>query len=156
MKNTDDKSLKFVVNRYKERRLDKKKAFNRFCNLTGYRKVYAVPKFLKIAATIFIVATIVFAAGYRHFHSNPPIKPQKQQTDSLQKQKAGSDTVKTVVFHFNQTPVNAALKEIGCHYHTSLEASDSTKKVTGTIEVSSLDEAVDILDNTLNITIRKR
>ena len=156
MKNTDNKSLKFVVNRYKEGRLNKKKAFNRFCDLTGYRKVSAVPKFLKIAASIFIVATIVFAAGYRHFYSNPPVKPQKQRTDSLPRQKAGSETVKTVVFHFNQTPVNAALKEIGCHYHTSLETSDSTRKVTGTIEVSSLDEAIDILDNTLNITIRKQ
>ena len=156
MKNTDDKSLKFVVNHYKEGRLNKNKAFNRFCNLTGYSKVSAVPKFLKIAAAIFIVATIVFAAGYRHFHFNLPVKPQKQQADSLTKEKTGSERVRTVVFHFNQTPVNAALKEIGYHYHTSLEASDSTRKVTGTIEVSSLDEAVDILDNTLNITIRRR
>ena len=74
--------------------------------------------------------------------------------------KAKTDTVKTkkgpVVFYFDHTPVNAAIRKVSDYYGVSLTASDTTKMVTGEIEAHNINEAIDMLETTLGIEITKR
>lgn len=159
MNNKIDKSLMFVIRHYRKGRLNKKKAYRRFCKITGYksRSIFSTP--LKIAATILVVATVVFAATKGFYKQNRPVKrPTQIQMDSTNKKNHAVDTLQTASFHFNHTPVTYALEEIGKKYNAMLLPSDSTKEISGTIEVSNLSEAISVLENTLNIkiTIRKR
>lgn len=157
MEDRQDKSLKFVVDHYKEGSLDSKKAYQRFCGITGYKEHHQRMLPLKTAVAFLAVATIVFAVvrGF-HLRQTPSGNSGKIQVDTVKVQPGKSDSVKSAVFHFHNTPVNKALVEIGRKYHATLESNDSTQQVSGTIEVSSLDEAVSVLENTLNITISRR
>ena len=59
------------------------------------------------------------------------------------------------VFRFNNAPVNTALKDISNYYDVPLKASDTTKNISGEFESHNVDEAIDLLQATLNIKIEK-
>jgi hypothetical protein len=155
MENEIEKSLMFVVRYYKDRRLKKKEAYRHFCRITGYGRshvIFSTP--LKIAASILVVATVVFAVARGLYRLNKPVKkPISTQTDIMSTERHTVDSLRMVSFYFDHTPVTSALREVGRKYNVVLEPSDSTKKITGTIEVSDLHEAVAVLENTLKIRI---
>ncbi|MDD6854101.1 MAG: FecR domain-containing protein [Prevotella sp.] len=61
----------------------------------------------------------------------------------------------TGVFIFNNTPVRKALRDISKCYGVSLSANDESKSITGEFKVDSLEQAIEILEKTLDIKIVK-
>lgn len=155
MTEKEEKSLAFVARYFKEGRLNKEKANRLFCKTTGYGQHTLRLKAWRIAAAILLVASITFAAiTIVHRQSKLLPTPSKVIMDTTSTQQALPDSTQSVTFHFNRTPVNRVLDEVGEHYGAKLEASDTTKTVSGAIEVSSLQEATNILETTLNIKIK--
>ena len=59
------------------------------------------------------------------------------------------------VFHFDDTPINEVLGKLSRYYDVQLSASDTTKRVSGEIEAASADDAIEVLETTLDIKINK-
>ena len=107
---------------------------------------------MAVAATMFVVRS--FDNG------SPKSSPNTERALPDTVSKAKTDTVKTkkgpVVFYFDHTPVNAAIRKVSDYYGVGLTASDTTKMVTGEIEAHDVNEAIDMLEATLGIEITKR
>lgn len=160
MKEINEEELKFVAKSYKEGRLNIDNAWKKYSKQfqtvsnKSYRRIVT-------AASITLIAGIALAcgllAGYHYgvfptgnksvntIENNMANAPQSHvQTDSL------------VLFRFENEPINIVLKEISNHFGTELYANDTTKNVTGEFEVQSVEDAINILENTLNIKIGKK
>ena len=65
------------------------------------------------------------------------------------------EVLAVAVFHFHGTPINEVLGKLSRHYSVQLSASDTTKRVSGEIEAASADDAIEVLETTLDIKINK-
>lgn len=133
MNNINDDELCFVVKHYK-------------------------PK-IAVAASIILAVGIAVAAGIIGYHNymlpqKPILKPIPVDTAYVIEDYEESDT--TDVFRFDHTPINKVLGELSRYYNTNLYASDTTKSVTGEIEASKVEDAIDVLETTLGIKIERR
>lgn len=129
MNNINDDELRFVVKHYK-------------------------PK-IAVAASIILAVGIAVAAGIIGYHNYMlPQKPIPVDTAYVIEDYEESDT--TDVFRFDHTPINKVLGELSRYYNTNLYASDTTKSVTGEIEASKVEDAIDVLETTLGIKIERR
>ena len=150
MNNINDDELRFVVKHYKPNCLDTKRAWQRFKAMRGVdtsnrRKILAVG--------------IAVAAGIIGYHNymlpqKPILKPIPVDTAYVIEDYEECDTID--VFRFDHTPINQVLGELSRHYHTQLSASDTTKSVTGEIEASSVEDAIEVLQTTLGIKIERK
>ena len=59
----------------------------------------------------------------------------------------------STAFHFEDTPINEALLEIGQRYGVQLAASDTTRCITGDFETDDLPTLIDLIEETLDIDI---
>ncbi|MBO5058529.1 MAG: DUF4974 domain-containing protein [Prevotella sp.] len=155
MKDIDEDELRFVANQYKEQRLDTDKAWKIFLYVGGSRTVagHGKRRLAAIAASIFAVSVVVacMVAGYCMYDNNgiqPDDAPlMKDSVEQVQK----NDSI--VVLHFDNAPVNDVMRQLSRHYGCNLSASDTTKRVSGDIQVDSLHTTVDILEQILGIKI---
>ena len=115
---------------------------------------YYKPK-IAVAASIILAVGIAVAAGIIGYHNYMlPQKPIPVDTAYVIEDYEESDT--TDVFRFDHTPINKVLGELSRYYNTNLYASDTTKSVTGEIEASKVEDAIDVLETTLGIKIERR
>ena len=163
MKKNKEDELQFVVDHFKTGHKDVGTAWKEFTGMSGItqsgsRKRPLVAASIAFAAVMAVAATmfVVRSIGNGSPKSSPNIERALPDTVS----KAKTDTVKTkkgpVVFYFDHTPVNAAIRKVSDFYGVSLTASDTTKMVTGEIEAHNINEAIDMLEATLGIEITKR
>ena len=155
MKKINDDELNFVVKHYKENRLDKDTAWKKLKQHTGKMQTQSIWKGISVAASILLItgiAIVCIVVSYNHFKSAP------EQPDSIVEQTA--DTIKTIVksdsikvFKFNEEPVGNVLRELSNYYGKALSSADSTKKLSGEIEATSCEDAVSIIESTLDIKI---
>lgn len=112
----------------------------------------ALAAVMAVAATVFVVSNIGNGSSQTSPH------PERVIPDTVSKAKTDSvkPTKRTVVFHFDHTPVNVAIRKVSEYYGVRLAASDTTKMVTGEIEAHNINEAIDMLEATLGIEISKR
>lgn len=158
MKQREDKALQFVVNHYREHRLDGRRAWCLFrekhpdmATLQGYSMRF---RWVAAVACVFVAVIVVaWGAYYVGHHSpspTPRVSPYEQNTDS------GRHTTDTLtVFRYNHTPINRVLQDLSNHYGVSLSVNDTTQCVTGEIEAVSLPEVIDILETTLNVKVQQ-
>ena len=163
MKKNKEDELQFVVDHYKTGHKNVDNAWKEFKGMSGItqsgsRKRLLVAASIAFAAVMAVAATmfVVRSIGNGSPKSSPNIERALPDTVS----KAKTDSVKTkkgpVVFYFDHTPVNAAIRKVSDYYGVSLTASDTTKMVTGEIEAHNINEAIDMLETTLGIEITKR
>lgn len=62
----------------------------------------------------------------------------------------------TGIFEFNNTPISQVIQTVSECYQVNLSANDTTKSISGTFKADNLDEVIDILETTLDITIYRR
>ena len=94
--------------------------------------------------------------GYHHYMLPRKPMPKLIPVDTAYVIEDYEDSDTTDVFSFNHTPINEVLGELSRHYHTQLSASDTTKSVTGEIEASSVEDAIEVLQTTLGIKIERK
>ena len=161
-KNKEDE-LQFVVDHFKTGHKDVGTAWKEFTGMSGItqlgsRKRPLVAASIAFAAVMAVAATVFVVRSIGNGSPQTSPHPERVIPDTVSKAKA--DTVKTkkrtVVFHFDHTPVNAAIRKVSDYYGVSLTASDTTKMVTGEIEAHNINEAIDMLETTLGIEITKR
>lgn len=161
-KNKEDE-LQFVVDHFKTGHKDVGTAWKEFTGMSGItqsgsRKRPLVAASIAFAAVMAVAATVFVVRSIGNGSPQTSPHPERVIPDIVSKAKA--DTVKTkkrtVVFHFDHTPVNAAIRKVSDFYGVSLTASDTTKMVTGEIEAHNINETIDMLEATLGIEITKR
>lgn len=158
MNNINDDELQFVASHYKRNCLDTSRAWRRLQTLrsNGHRMP---TRRIAVAASVVAAVGIAVAAGilgYRNYMLPQKPMPTVFPADSATTiyEKTESDT--TDVFRFDHTPINQALDELSHHYHRQLTASDTMKSVSGEIEATSVEDAVDVLETTLGVKIEMR
>lgn len=156
MKENNKDELQFVVDHYKEGHKDSCTAWKEFLGLSlrPSGKRWLAAACIAFAAIIAVAATVFFTNRDKEIQTTPSVNRVKIVTDTLHKD---SVLVKNgvKVFRFNNAPVNTALKDISNYYDVPLKASDTTKNISGEFESHNVDEAIDLLQATLNIKIEK-
>lgn len=61
----------------------------------------------------------------------------------------------TGVFHFANTPLSQVLYDLGDYYKVKLTANDMDKRLTGDIRAASLDDVIDLIEQTLDVEISR-
>ena len=163
MKKNKEDELQFVVDHYKTGHKNVDNAWKEFKGMSGITQPGSRKRLLVAASIAFAVVMAVAATMFvvRSFdNGSPKSSPNTERALPDTVSKAKTDTVKTkkgsVVFHFDHTPVNAAIRKVSDYYGVGLTASDTTKMVTGEIEAHDVNEAIDMLEATLGIEITKR
>lgn len=150
----DEDDLLFVVQHYKRNRLNEQSAWKEFSRITK-NKPAGKPHRLAIAASLTLIASVILATGI-YFNRRLPNNSYAPRPISTE-QKTGNTSLEandsTVVFHFADKPINSVLTELGTYFGKNLSANDTTKRITGEMEISTLEEATNILECTLNIII---
>lgn len=159
MKENRNDELQFVVDHYKVGHRDSDTAWKEFLRLSGLSRRTSNKRWLAVAciafAAIMAVAATVFIVHRGTVRpTSPSVNTENVVTDSLKEDSVQvKDSVK--VFRFDNTPVNSALKEISDYYGVQLEASDTTKNISGEFEAKDINEAISLLEATLSIKIKK-
>ena len=163
MKKNKEDELQFVVDHYKTGHKNVDNAWKEFKGMSGItqpgsRKRLLVAASIALAAVMAVAATMFVVRSFDN--GSPKSSPNTERALPDTVSKAKTDTVKTkkgsVVFHFDHTHVNAAIRKVSDYYGVGLTASDTTKMVTGEIEAHDVNEAIDMLEATLGIEITKR
>lgn len=157
MNNINDDELRFVVKHYKPNYLDTKRAWQRFKAIRGVDT--SNRRKIAVAASIILAVGIAVAAGIIGYHNYMlPQKPTPVDTAYVIEiyEECYEECDTTDVFRFDHTPINKVLGELSRHYNTNLSASDTTKSVTGEIEASKVEDAIEVLETTLGIKIERK
>lgn len=158
MDNVNDNELKFVVEKYKQGRLNTDKAWTKLTEQTGTDQRGKHWRKYAVAASISLFFGVAFACIMipKERTGIEPKNEDRTATEHHTKAVASNMPFKVKVFSFDNTPINIALKEISQYYGCKLSCSDSTKCVSGEIETQSVDDAVNILEATLSIKITRK
>ena len=152
MKRINDDELRFVVEHYKENRIDTEKAWKKvkahIANEPRRRWRISV-----VAASVVAVAVVAVACFVIGYGNNKPVRKQNDTPVTVDTVPVKSKGDSIVVFRFADEPVGSALRRLSAHYGKRLTSSDSTKILSGEIEAASCDEVVSIIESTLNIKI---
>ncbi len=156
MKKISDEEFNFVVEHYKENRIDTGSAWKKFKQKNNIKSSRSNWKSLSIAASVLFMTSITIACivtGYNPFKSviRQPNNSDRPLVDTIP-DKVVNDSVK--VFKFNDEPVGKVLKELSSYYGKTLSTSDSTKVLSGEIEATSCEDMVSIIETTLDIKIK--
>lgn len=140
-----DSELRFVLRHYQKHKFDTRRAIRRMSTRSSSNLRYL----RRIAAAVAMV--VVFVGAYALYHHLTTISPQpstvtQQPTPDAQKP--------STAFHFENTPINEALREIGRRYGVELTASDTTRCITGDFETDDLPTLIDMIEQTLDIDIQ--
>ena len=151
--NYNKDEMDFVMNHYHENRLNEDRAWKRISEHdislqgTRKRKTWAVASCL--------VLTVGFSTAYAIYthtrHQTAPLdEPTKKENV---KSPARSLQDSTVIFKFEDEPTQDVLHRISLTYGKQVTTTDTTQRVSGEMEVQSLEDAVRILENTLHVEI---
>ena len=161
--NDNKEELQFVVDHYQEGHKDVYSAWREFKNLARVEQKKSYKRILIAASIVFAVIMATAATVYviRNISMGfKKLSPNTEQVipDSIPKSKTNSARAKkeTIVFHFDHTPVNAALNKVSNYYGVQLTTNDTTKMVTGEFEPHDISEAIKMLEITLGIEIRRK
>lgn len=142
MNDIRENELEFVSRHYKKGRLNTNKAWCSFMTRSGRTSI--MPFYRKsIVASIALVLGISVALAFNWNTIFP-----KEHVTPLIEVKSG-----VVILKYDNEPIGNVLKELSAHYGKTITTEDSTRRISGELEASSLDEIVDILETTLNINI---
>lgn len=150
MKNINEEELQFVAKHYKQNSLDADSAWKRFVKRTGYKSTDKYRR-IAVAASVCVVFGIAIAGGIWYantIETTPPVTvPASPEYRFIKKHG------KTVILKYDNEPIGNVLKELSAYYGKQISTSDSTRCISGEIEAASMEEIVEILEVTLNISI---
>lgn len=155
--NINDDELQFVLDHYKPGCLDTERAWQRLQDTPGMRR-HARRRFAVAMAwaAAFGLAAAAGITGYSVYMLSPDHAPHGNVAVPIRSDSTQCDADTTDIFYFDNTPVNEALGAISQQYGVQLSASDTTKRVSGEIEASTVDEAIGLLETTVGIKITKK
>lgn len=139
-----DRELRFVLRHYQKHKFDTRRAL-REIRPRPLRRVAAV-----------VVMAVAFGGAYALYHH---IAPRENDSNlaprtSLPAPREKNITQQPPAFHFENTPINEALREIGRQYGVQLTVSDTTRCITGDFETDDLPTLIDMIEQTLDIDIQ--
>ncbi len=155
MKKINDDELHFVVKHYKENRLNADAAWIKLKLKAGNKQTRTLWKSVSVAASVLLIASIAIACiviGYNHYKSVPQ-QPNNQIIPVADTLYITENTDSIKVFKFNGESIGKVLKELSTYYGKNLSTADSTKVLSGEIEATSCEDAVSIIEGTLDIKI---
>lgn len=154
VKDIDNAALEFVVVHYQEGHLNIDVAWHSFKTQTGR---YGRRDYRHVASVVLGVIFLSAAACGIYFNSRIPQSTGTSDV-SCKADSVDERSVESVkIFRYDNCPINKVLKDVSDYYGVHLSTNDSTKNVSGEIEmVSSVDEVVDMLERTMKITIVRK
>lgn len=142
MNDIRENELEFVSRHYRKGALNTNKAWRSFMTRSGRTSIMLFPRKSIVASIAFVLGLSVALA----FSWNT-IFPQEPDTPMIEV-KSG-----IVILKYDNEPIGNVLKELSAHYGKTVTTADPTRRISGELEASSLDEIVAILETTLNIKI---
>lgn len=162
MKNINEEELQFVAKHYKQNSLDANSAWKRFVKRTGYKSTDKYRR-IAVAASVCVVFGIAIAGGIWYANTiettpsvTVPVSPEYRFIKKHGKTvilKYDNEPIGNVLLKYDNEPIGNVLKELSAYYGKQISTSDSTRRISGEIEAASMEEIVEILEVTLNISI---
>ena len=148
-----NKDLDFVVHHYQEDAFDTKAAFEKVSRLANkqHHKPSSLRRWLAIAASLLCIFAL---AAIITWQVSKPAEPKVQSP--IEVEATGNGTHVTASIHFDDTPLPDVLNELGAYYGVTLTASDSTRHLTGDFSGETLDDILNIIEEVLNVEIKKQ
>ena len=148
-----NKDLDFVVRHYQEDAFDTKAAFDKVSRLANKQqpKPSYLRRWLAVAASLLCIFAL---AAIFTWQVSKPAEPKVQSP--IEVEATGNDTHVTASFHFNDTPLPDVLNELGTYYGVTLTASESTRHLTGDFSGETLDDILSMIEDVLDVEIKKQ
>ena len=137
-----DKKLRFVLHHYREGVFNPDEALKKVMQPARHRSLR-----LWVAVAASLLCLVVFAAVLT-WHAVFPSPSATPQSEPVQ-----TPVQVTRHFHFDDTPLPQALHELEQYYGVRLEASDTSKHLTGDFSTDSLAETLRIIEDVLDVKI---
>ncbi len=154
IKTQKDKELDFVLQHYQKNRFSPEEAMNRIDAGRPARRI-ALRRIVAVAASLLCLVVMaavvswrlgVWGGAYSATGERPPVNTEVTAT-------ASADDLAAPCFHFVDTPLPDVLAEIGQFYGVELQASDTTRHLTGDFTGEQLDDIVESIEEVLDVNI---
>ena len=140
-----DKEQEFVLHYYQPHKLDADQAI-KCLNPRPTRRL----RWVAVAASLLALA--VFATVMT-FSLSPTDRPTATTVSKSPAPPAQETKTAAVTFHFDDTPVNDVLRQLGNYYGVVLSANDTTKHLTGDFCSDDLNHTLRMIEEVLCINI---
>ena len=143
-KTNDDKELGFVLRHYRENAFNADEALKKIG-----RPVRSIrPRWVAAAASLLCLVAFASVLVWR------TASPSSVTTTATS---PAATTVTTgqpaASFHFDDTPLPEVLSQLGEHYGVQMEATSTTKHLTGDFAADSLDTIIRMIEEVLDVEI---
>lgn len=149
-----DKELDFVLRHYEENRFSPDEAMNRIGARRPAQRI-TLRRIAAVAASLLCLAVMATVVSWQ--------LGVWDSTEQVVEERPSMNTEVTVVtdskaapnFHFDDTPLPEVLDEIGQYYGVKLQASDTTRHLTGDFSGEQLDDIVQTIEEVLGVNISR-
>ena len=153
IKSPKDNELDFVLQHYIENRFSPDEAMKKIGAERTSRHI-AMRHVMAIAASLLCLVVMgavswqlgVWGSAEHVAEDRPPVKAEVTVA-------ASADDQSVPNFHFDDTPLPEVLSEIGQHYGVKLQASDTTRHLTGDFTGEQLDDIIESIEEVLGVNI---
>ena len=147
-----NKNLDFVVHHYQKDTFDAKAAFDKVWRLADKQqhKPSKLRRWVAVAASLLCIFAL---AAIITWQISKPAKPQIESPIVVEA--SDNSTPATASFHFDDTPLPDVLNELSTYYGVTLTASDSTRHLTGDFSGETLDDILSMIEEVLDVEIKK-
>ena len=153
-KKLKDEELDFVLQHYEEKRFSPDEAMNRIgvpARRIALRRIVAVAA--SLLCLVVMAAVVSWQLGV--WGGTEPIVEERPPVNPKTTVSASADDTAAPDFHFDDTPLPEVLTEIGRYYGVELQASDTTRHLTGDFTGEQLDDIVATIEEVLGVNISR-
>lgn len=156
MKEKGNQSFRFVMKHYEDGKMNSQEAYHKVMRRTKHTTGGSAHKFWKVqwrrhwagvAASFVMLAVFATTVVWTSQTSKEEAVVESRKIAPRQ---AGE--IRT--FHYDATPINTVLNDLSAYYGVALEASDTTKCLSGDLMAGDLDETILVISETLDIEIK--
>ena len=156
MKTPKDKELDFVLQHYEEKRFSPDEAMNKIGVGRPARRI-ALRRIVAVAASLLCLVAMAAVVSWQLgvWGGAEPVTENSQPVNAEVTATASADDKAVPNFHFDDTPLPEVLAEIGQYYGVNLQASDTTRHLTGDFTGEQLDDIVESIEEVLGVNISR-
>lgn len=145
MNDIRENELEFVSRHYRKGRLNTNKAWRSFRNRTGHTSFITLHrKAIAASAALVLGLSVALAFNWNTIFPPTPAHPLIEVRNGA------------TILKYNNEPIGNVLQELSDFYGNDITTADPSRRISGEIESSSLEETIEILEATLDIKIEVR
>lgn len=149
-----DNELDFVLQHYEENRFSPDEAMNRIGARRPAQRI-SLRRIAAVAASLLCLAVVAAVISWQFgvWGSSLSVTEERTPVSTETTVAATADNKAVPNFHFDDTPLPKVLDEIGQYYDVKLQASDTTRHLTGDFAGEQLDDILKTIEEVLDVNI---